>query len=91
MIKSELALKLSKRFPQLTNLDASLSIEVILNSMAHALANNSRIEIRGFGSFNLSIRSPRIGRNPKTGARVQVAAKHLPHFKPGMELKKQVL
>ncbi|MGZ8262480.1 MAG: integration host factor subunit beta [Methylotenera sp.] len=91
MTKSELISLLSNKFPQLTHLDASLSIQTILDNMAHALANNHRIEIRGFGSFNVNIRPPRLGRNPKTGEKVQVAAKRVPHFKPGLVLKKRVL
>lgn len=59
--------------------------------MATAMANDDRIEIRGFGSFSVIIRPPRTARNPKTGENVDVTVKHVPHFKPGLELKKRVM
>ena len=58
--------------------------------MSTALVNNDRIEIRGFGSFNVTVRPPRTARNPKTGEQVEVATKHALHFKPGLDLKKRV-
>lgn len=91
MKKSELIDRLATQFPQLTHLDATLSVQTILDSMTDALVNNDRIEIRGFGSFNVNIRPPRIARNPRTGEKVNVVAKHIPHFKPGLVLKKSVL
>ena len=62
----------------------------MLDAMTDALAEGQRIEIRGFGSFALNCRPPRIGRNPKSGDRVQVPEKHVPHFKPGKELRERV-
>jgi len=58
--------------------------------MSQTLSQGQRIEIRGFGSFSLHYRAPRSGRNPKTGESVQLTAKHVPHFKPGKELRDQV-
>jgi integration host factor subunit beta len=62
----------------------------MLEAMTEALAGGQRIEIRGFGSFALNYRPPRIGRNPKSGDRVQVPAKYVPHFKAGKELRERV-
>ncbi len=90
MTKSELILAISSRFPHLSNTDASLTIQTILNGMADQLSNGRRIEIRGFGSFAINTRPARVARNPKTGEKVQVLAKHVPHFKPGIDLKKRV-
>jgi len=90
MTKSELIAKLAARFPQLVVKDAELSVKAILDAMAERLANGQRIEIRGFGSFSLNYRPPRLGRNPKTGAKVQVPEKHVPHFKAGKELRERV-
>jgi integration host factor subunit beta len=62
----------------------------MLDAMTDALAGGQRIEIRGFGSFALNYRPPRVGRNPKSGDRVQVPAKYVPHFKAGKELRERV-
>lgn len=90
MTKSELIAKLAVRFPQLVVKDAELSVKAILDAMAEKLAGGQRIEIRGFGSFSLNFRPPRLGRNPKTGAKVQVPEKYVPHFKAGKELRERV-
>lgn len=90
MTKSELIERLAERFPQLVAKDAELSVKVILDAMAEALVSGSRIEIRGFGSFSLNYRPPRLGRNPKTGEKVEVPAKYVPHFKAGKELRERV-
>ena len=66
------------------------SVKEILELMADSLANSDRIEIRGFGSFSLHYRAPRIGRNPKTGDTVDLDGKYVPHFKPGKELRDRV-
>jgi len=65
-------------------------VKVILDALAETLAKGERIEIRGFGSFSLNYRPPRIGRNPKTGVKVEVPAKFVPHFKAGKELRERV-
>ena len=90
MTRSDLILKLAERYPQLQGKDAELAVKVILDSMATTLTSGNRIEIRGFGSFALNYRPPRIGRNPKSGDKVQVPAKYVPHFKAGKELRERV-
>ena len=90
MTKSELIAKLAARFPQLVMKDAELSVKAILDAMTEKLAGGKRIEIRGFGSFSLNYRPPRLGRNPKTGEKVQVPEKYVPHFKAGKELRERV-
>lgn len=87
MTKSELILLISARFPQLTQEDITLSVKTLLSGMSDQLGKSNRIEVRGFGSFMINTRPARIGRNPKTGQSVQVPEKHVPHFKPGKELK----
>ncbi len=90
MTKSELIAKLAARYPQLVAKDAELAVKMILDAMAKSLAQGQRIEIRGFGSFGLNYRPPRTGRNPKSGEKVQVPAKYVPHFKAGKELRERV-
>lgn len=90
MTKSELIAQLAERFPQLVAKDADVAVSTILSAMAEALARGDRIEIRGFGSFALNHRPPRIGRNPKTGEKVEVPAKWVPHFKAGKELRERI-
>lgn len=90
MTKSDLIAKLAERFPQLIAKDADLSVKMILDAMADSLIRGDRIEIRGFGSFALNYRPPRIGRNPKSGAKVNVPEKWVPHFKAGKELRERV-
>lgn len=90
MTKSELIARLAERFPQLVAKDADLAVKVILDTMAAALSRNDRIEIRGFDNFALNYRPPRTGRNPKSGEKVQVPAKYVPHFKAGKELRERV-
>ena len=70
--------------------DADFAVKMILDAMSEALVRGDRIEIRGFGSFSLHYRPPRMGRNPKTGESVALPAKHVPHFKPGKELRERV-
>ncbi len=67
-----------------------MSVKAIIDLMSKSLSNGDRIEIRGFGSFSLNFRPPRIGRNPKTGDKVNVPAKYVPHFKAGKELRSRV-
>jgi len=90
MTKSDLIARLTARFPQLVAKDADYAVNVILDAMADALARGERIEIRGFGSFALNYRPSRIGRNPKSGEKVHVPEKHVPHFKAGKELRERV-
>ncbi|GAB1368913.1 integration host factor subunit beta [Azonexus hydrophilus] len=90
MTKSELIAQLAERFPQLVAKDADLAVKMILDAMSEALVRGDRIEIRGFGSFALNYRPPRLGRNPKSGEKVDVPAKWVPHFKAGKELRERV-
>jgi integration host factor subunit beta len=90
MTKSELIELITQRQSQLSHKDIDLAVKTILEHMAHSLEQGERIEIRGFGSFSLHHRPPRKGRNPKTGAPVDLPEKYVPHFKPGKELRDRV-
>jgi len=90
MTKSELIEILAQKQKQLAFKDVELAVKTMLEHMAQTLANGDRIEIRGFGSFSLHYRPPRVGRNPKTGDSVTLEAKHVPHFKPGKEMRERV-
>ena len=90
MTKSELIERITDRHPELSSKDIELAVKTILDTMSQALSQGDRIEIRGFGSFSLHFRSPRVGRNPKTGESVSLKGKYVPHFKPGKELREQV-
>ena len=90
MTRSDLIAKLAELYPQLLVKDVELAVRVVLDTMSSTLARGGRIEIRGFGSFALNYRPPRTGRNPKSGDRVQVPAKYVPHFKAGKELRERV-
>ncbi len=90
MTKSEVIERIAEKQLHLPVKDVELSIKQIIALMSDSLANGERIEIRGFGSFSLHYRAPRIGRNPKTGEPVSLSGKHVPHFKPGKDLKLQV-
>ncbi|MBA3976022.1 MAG: integration host factor subunit beta [Candidatus Solibacter sp.] len=86
MTKADLIEEVS-RVVEFTRKDAEVIVESIFDSVVKALRANDKIEIRGFGSFRTRQRQSRIGRNPKTGARVDVPAKRIPYFKPSKELK----
>lgn len=90
MMKSELIEILARGQNHLAYKDVELAVRCILEQMSGALASGERIEIRGFGSFSLHFRPPRVGRNPKTGDAVTLSGKHVPHFKPGKELRDRV-
>lgn len=91
MTKSELIEVLAnKQGHHLAFKDVELAVKCMLEQMSEALSSGERIEIRGFGSFSLHYRPPRIGRNPKTGDSVSLASKYVPHFKPGKELRDRV-
>lgn len=90
MTKSELIEILSQRQSHLKGEDVDLAVKAMLEMMGSALSSGERIEIRGFGSFSLHYRPPRLGRNPKTGESVALPGKHVPHFKPGKELRERV-
>ena len=90
MTKSELVEIIASKQTQLSTKDVELAVKMISDEMSQALSSGRRIEIRGFGSFSLHFRAPRVGRNPKTGESVELPSKHVPHFKPGKELRDQV-
>lgn len=95
MIKSELINRMvevfiAKKQTHLVAKDVENSVKVLVDTMIRSLAKGQRIEIRGFGSFDLNCRLARIGRNPKTGERVEVPEKYVPHFKAGKELRERV-
>ncbi len=90
MTKSELIELIASKQSQLSAKDVELAVKTLIEQMSETLASGHRIEIRGFGSFSLHYRAPRIGRNPKTGESVGLAGKHVPHFKPGKELRDRV-
>jgi integration host factor subunit beta len=90
MTRSDLVEALAAQFTQLGQRDAELAVKAILEAMSDALVEGQRIEIRGFGSFSVNHRSPRIGRNPRSGESVAIPEKRVPHFKPGKALREQV-
>lgn len=90
MTKSELIERIASRQTQLSAKDVELAVKTIIEQMSQTLASGERIEIRGFGSFSLHFREPRLGRNPKTGETVELAGKYVPHFKPGKEMRDRV-
>ncbi|NVK21680.1 MAG: integration host factor subunit beta [Kangiellaceae bacterium] len=90
MTKSQLIERLVDTNPQLSVRDVELVVKSLIDQMSDTLAEGGRIEIRGFGSFSLHYRAPRVGRNPKTGESVTLDGKHVPHFKPGKELRERV-
>jgi integration host factor subunit beta len=90
MTRSDLVAQLAERFGQLAQRDAELAVKTMLDAMSDALARGHRIEIRGFGSFSINRRPPRVGRNPRSGAQVAIPEKLVPHFKPGKALRESV-
>lgn len=90
MTKSELIEVLSRQQSHLAQKDVELAVKVLLESMSRSLSGGDRIEVRGFGSFSLHFRPPRLGRNPKSGDTVALHGKYVPHFKPGKELRERV-
>ena len=90
MTKSELIDRIAAKQDQLSPRDVELAVKSTVEHMAWVLSQGRRIEIRGFGSFSLHYRLPRVGRNPRTGISVTLPGKHVPHFKPGKELRERV-
>ncbi|WP_221066321.1 integration host factor subunit beta [Methylomagnum ishizawai] len=90
MTKSELINLLAEKYSHIAFKDVELAVKGMIDHMTVALSSGERIEIRGFGSFSLHYRPPRVGRNPKTGDAVELASKFVPHFKPGKELRDKV-
>ena len=90
MTRSDLVAALADRFGQLTHRDTEFAVKTMLDAMSDALARGHRIEIRGFGSFAINRRPPRVGRNPRSGEQVPIPEKLVPHFKPGKALREAV-
>jgi len=90
MTRSDLVEELAARFSQLTHRDAELAVKSMLDAMTEALVKGHRIEIRGFGSFSINRRPPRVGRNPRSGESVLVPEKKVPHFKAAKALREAV-
>ena len=90
MTKSELIEILAHKRSDIPYKEVEQAVKALLDQMSESLANGERIEIRGFGSFSLHFRPPRVGRNPKTGDSVTLEGKYVPHFKPGKELRERV-
>ena len=90
MTRSDLVEALAERFGQLTHRDAEFAVKALLEAMSESLARGHRIELRGFGSFTISHRPPRMGRNPRSGEQVAIPEKRVPHFKPGKALREEV-
>lgn len=90
MTRSDLVEALAARFTQLTQRDAESAVKTLLDAMGSALAHGHRVEIRGFGSFSVSQRPSRVGRNPRSGQSVVIPEKRIAHFKPGKALREAV-
>ena len=90
MTRSDLVEELAARFSQLTHRDAESAVKTVLDAVSDALVRGNRIEIRGFGSFSVNRRPPRMGRNPRSGESVAIPEKRVPHFKPGKALREAV-
>ncbi len=90
MTRSDLVEELAARFSQLAHRDAEHAVKTLLDAMSDTLVRGNRIEIRGFGSFSINRRPPRMGRNPRSGESVAIPEKRVPHFKPGKALREAV-
>lgn len=90
MNKSDLITQVGKKLPNLAARDVEVIVNTIFDSMTDSLGRSERIEIRGFGSFEIRVRKPRTGRNPKTGTPVEVSEHRVPFFKTGRELREMV-
>jgi len=90
MTKSELVDIVAEVHDQITRREAEVVVSEVIDAITGALSAGERVELRGFGSFTVKKREPRVGRNPKTGESVRVPAKLVPHFKPGKELRERV-
>jgi integration host factor subunit beta len=90
MLRSELVSRLQEEMAPLKASEIERAVDVVLDEIAAALAEDGRVELRGFGAFSVRKREARTGRNPRTGATVRVDAKRVPFFKPGKELRLKV-
>ncbi|MCA3648838.1 MAG: integration host factor subunit beta [Methylobacterium sp.] len=90
MIKSELVLKMAEMNPHLYQRDIEILVNAILDEITTALSRGDRVELRGFGTFSTKERDARLGRNPRTGAKVDVTEKRVPYFKAGKEIRERL-
>jgi len=90
MTKNDLIKRIQEKFKTYSQKDMGLAVQTILDTMVDALKKNDRIEIRGFGTFSIRERKPRIGRNPKSGAEVMLGDRRVPFFKTGKDLRLRV-
>jgi integration host factor subunit beta len=90
MIKSELVARLAVRYPHLYHRDVERVVSTVLDEISAALAKGDRVELRGFGAFSVKVRPARQGRNPRTGAPVDVEEKRVPFFRTGKELRERL-
>ena len=90
MTKSQLVQELMNRAMHISHKDMSLIVDTMFNSMVKALEDGDRIELRGFGTFEVRVREPRLGRNPKSGTKVSLGTRRVPFFKAGKELKEKL-
>ena len=90
MLRSELVARLQEEFAPMRAAEVEHAVDIVLDEIGQALAEGGRVELRGFGAFSVRKREARTGRNPRTGAAVKVAAKRVPFFKPGKELRLKV-
>ena len=90
MLRSELVARLQEEFQPLKAGEVEHAVDIVLDEISDALASGGRVELRGFGAFSVRKRDARTGRNPRTGDAVKVAAKKVPFFKPGKELRLKV-
>ena len=91
MTKSELIEKMAEENPNLTRKQVEFIVNGVFDLIKKSLAEGDKVEIRGFGSFKIRDKKAKVGRNPKTGERVEVPAKKVPYFKPGKEIKETLL
>lgn len=90
MNKSDLIRHLAYKFPDLKSADVEQAVNLLLGLLGSTLASGGRVEVRGFGSFNLHTRKAKMGHNPKTREAVAISEQHIPHFRPGKELRGRV-
>ncbi len=91
MLRSELIAQLASEAEGLSLVEVESIVDIVFESIAGHLVDGGRVELRGFGTFSTRERGERVGRNPRTGAAVEVGAKRLPHFKPGKELREKLV
>ncbi len=90
MTRAELITALIEKYPDVNHSDIDEAVREIFELMIKTLSDSQRIEIRGFGSFEVRVREPRVAHNPKTGQRVEVTERRVVHFKPGVDLREKV-